>query len=194
MAFRFGEFVLDADARQLRRGGKPIPLTPKLFALLMLLIDSRPRVLSKGDLMQRLWPDVIVEEANVRNLAAELRRALRDDDRNPRFIRTVHRVGYAFIADVVEDSPATQQTVAVLTGGDRTFFVPMGKTVLGRAADCAVYLDAHFVSRHHAAITIDAEDATIEDLGSKNGTWIKRPADRGAGRLAGRRHDPGRER
>lgn len=172
MALRFGEFVVDWGARQLRRGSEVVPLTPKEFELLRLLIDERPRVVAKRELMDRLWPDAIVEEANIRNLAAEVRGALHDDDRAPRYIRTVHRVGYAFIADAIEDANLDQQTRAALIGNDRVFVLMSGRTVIGKGSGCALPLLGHGVSRQHAAITITADGAAIEDLASKNGTFV----------------------
>src|SRR4051794_6777170 len=96
MAIRFDEFVLDAGTRQLTLRGDAIPLSPKALQLLQVLIDESPRVVSKEEIIERLWPDVTVEEANVRNLIAEVRPALSDDDRAPKYIRTAHRFGYAF--------------------------------------------------------------------------------------------------
>src|SRR5262245_44006549 len=99
MRVRFGSFVLDSDTRELLSGGAPRPLSTKALQLLLLLVEQRPRALSKTELYQHLWPTSFVVDANLVNLMAEVREALGDHPREPRFIRTVHRFGYAFCAD-----------------------------------------------------------------------------------------------
>ena len=94
MQICFEECQFDDEARRLWRKGEPVHLTPKAFELLRLLIESRPRALSKDELRGELWPDVVVDEANLKNLVAEIRAALGPVN----VIRTVHRYGYAFEA------------------------------------------------------------------------------------------------
>jgi DNA-binding winged helix-turn-helix (wHTH) protein len=92
----FGRFTVDSDTRQLRRDGRAVHLSPKAFELLLALLAARPRVLSKADLQDRLWPHTFVAEANLSNLVAEVRKAIGDTSRAPRFLRTAHGFGYAF--------------------------------------------------------------------------------------------------
>src|SRR5688572_4073514 len=96
MRVSFGPFVLDSDTRELLRADVPVPLSPKAFELLCLLVAHRPKALAKSDLQERLWPATFVVEKNLANLVGEIRDALGDDPSNPRFVRTVHRFGYAF--------------------------------------------------------------------------------------------------
>ena len=96
MQVSFGEFVLDFESRELRRGVEPVRLSPKALQLLQILVSERPRALSKADLQDRLWPDTFVVEKNLANLISEIREALGEDRLEPRFIRTVPRYGYAF--------------------------------------------------------------------------------------------------
>jgi DNA-binding winged helix-turn-helix (wHTH) protein/Flp pilus assembly protein TadD len=96
MQVSFGDFVLDLDAREVRRGSAPIRLSPKAFQLLDILVTNRPKALSKAELQNRLWPSTFVVEKNLANLIGEIREALGEDAANPRFIRTVPRFGYAF--------------------------------------------------------------------------------------------------
>jgi DNA-binding winged helix-turn-helix (wHTH) protein len=104
--FRFGTFALSTDSRQLlTESGHAIHLEPKAFELLAALLAVRPNAVTKADLMQRLWPDTFVAEANLSNLVADLRQALDDPARAPRFIRTVHGFGYAFAGDARTDAP-----------------------------------------------------------------------------------------
>src|SRR5262245_41907607 len=93
---RFGDCVFDSDRRELRKENKKVPLTPKVFQLLEVLIAERPKALSKATLHERLWPETFVADANLANLVADLRDALGDDAKHPRIIRTVQRFGYAF--------------------------------------------------------------------------------------------------
>jgi eukaryotic-like serine/threonine-protein kinase len=95
----FGEFTLDEDRRQLLRAGVPIPLEPKAYELLTLLLARRPRALSKDQIHQVLWAGTFVSESALAGLIADLRSLLGDDARRPRYIRTVHGFGYAFSGD-----------------------------------------------------------------------------------------------
>jgi DNA-binding winged helix-turn-helix (wHTH) protein/Tol biopolymer transport system component len=98
--YRFGEFTVDVDQRVLLRAGKPLPLTPKAFDTLLLLVESSGRIVEREELKKRLWPDTFVEEANIAFNIQQLRKTLNDDARNPRYIGTVARRGYRFIEDV----------------------------------------------------------------------------------------------
>src|SRR5215475_3410697 len=100
--FRFGDFALDTDQRVLLRDGKPVALTPKVFETLLILVANSGRIVEKDELMNRLWPDTFVEEANLASNIKQLRKSLGDDARQPVFIETVARRGYRFIAPVNE--------------------------------------------------------------------------------------------
>ena len=102
MQVSFGEFVLDLDSRELRRGAEPVRLSPKAFQLLEILVTNRPKALSKADLQDRLWPDTFVVEKNLANLVSEIRQVLGDSPSSG-FIRTVPRYGYAFHETILED-------------------------------------------------------------------------------------------
>src|SRR5437016_14147817 len=97
---RFGEFTVDGDQKVLLRNDSPLPLAPKVFDTLLILLDSRGRIVEKEELMKRLWPDSFVEESNLTFNIQQLRKALGDNARQPRFIETVARRGYRFIAEV----------------------------------------------------------------------------------------------
>ena len=100
MRARFGEYTLDTEQRQLLRGDRPLHLTPKAFALLEYLIERQPRVLTKSQILEHVWPATFVTEANLASLVKEIRKALGDEAEAPRFIRTVRGFGYGFGADV----------------------------------------------------------------------------------------------
>ena len=171
----FDPFTLDVETRQLLRGSaaEAVHLSPKAFDLLCVLVDSRPRAIAKKELHERLWPSTYVSEATLSSLINELRAALGERGREARFIRTVHGFGYSFIATATEAGAAAPSRSAcwVVVGG-REQLLGEGEHVLGRDASAAVTLNSSSVSRRHARIIISGEVATLEDLGSKNGTCV----------------------
>lgn len=177
MRIRFGDFVVDRETRQLERNGVPVRLSPKAFQLLEILLEHRPRALSKKELMDALWPKVFVEEENLKARIAEVRSTLGDTERERRYIRTVQRFGYAFEATAwEEDSPQRptrpQDRLYWLHYRDQTLAITSGETYLGRDPECGIWIDAPGVSRQHARIIVSPSGVTLEDLGSKNGTWV----------------------
>ena len=173
MTVSFGDLTLDTDTRQIRRGAVEVHISPKAFELLTALVDARPRALSKADLHERLWPDTFVTESNLAGLVAEIRRAIGDDARTPRFVRTVQRFGYAFAGDVTLGSSTPVVAVRCwLVYGDRQWTLPDGEHVLGRGQEPGA-IDSDTVSRRHARILVSTGQATIEDLQSKNGTFVR---------------------
>lgn len=100
--YRFGPFTLDTERRRLFRLGEAITVPPKALDVLHLLLDNRGRTVDKGDLMSRVWPDAVVEEANLTQSVFVLRRALGDEPSDPRYISTVARRGYRFVGSVSE--------------------------------------------------------------------------------------------
>jgi len=173
----FETFLLDSDTRELLRDGRSVPLSPKAFDLLSILVASRPKAIAKNDLLERLWPATFVVEKNLANLVSEIRDALGDDPARPRFIRTVHRFGYAF-----RETPARTGSGSPETGGGPVSFlvkwvngrvtIDEGEHVLGRDPDVEIFLNSPGVSRRHARIRVSSGRAAIEDLGSKNGTFV----------------------
>ena len=119
--YRFGEFAIDLEQRVLLRRKQPVPLTPKVFDTLLVLVERHGRIVSKDELMNRLWPDSFVEDSNLIFNVQQLRKALGDDARNPMFIETIARRGYRFIADVEEcltDEAAVPSNVKVRSAHD----------------------------------------------------------------------------
>jgi DNA-binding winged helix-turn-helix (wHTH) protein len=173
---RFGDVEFDSESRQIRRTGSEVHVSVKAFDLLTLLLERRPRPVSKSEIRERLWSDTFVSDANLPTLIAEIRGAIGDNGKRPRFVRTLHRIGYAFQGDVVDLAtptlPATEHVAAWLIGHIGRIGLNRGENVLGRHGDGIVILDSATVSRHHARITVDDRGAAIEDLGSKNGTYV----------------------
>jgi len=110
--YKFDPFVLDVEERVLLCDGRPVPLTPKVFETLLLLVQNQGCVVSKQKILDTLWPDVFVEESNITFNITMLRKVLGDTKREHLYIETVQRRGYRFIAHLEEpldSSVATSQ-------------------------------------------------------------------------------------
>jgi DNA-binding winged helix-turn-helix (wHTH) protein len=181
VTYRFGPFRLLPHARRLERDGSPITLTPKAFELLVALVVHRERALSKDEIMSLVWPGSIVEEANLAQQVLLLRRALADAGD---YVATIPRFGYRFTAEVVEEtsgSPAFASSPHCLVWDGREYPIREGITVIGRGDDADLQIPLPSLSRHHARILVRGLEATIEDLGSRHGSWrgtlpVKEPA------------------
>jgi DNA-binding winged helix-turn-helix (wHTH) protein len=177
MRYVFGRCRLDTSSRDLTRDGVAVHLSPKAFELLRLLIEARPRVMTKAELMEQLWPDAFVVEANLPVLVGEVRSAIGDQASVAGLLKTHHGVGYSFVADVREARPDVDVTapgpVLVLRVGSRRIVLGPGITTVGRDHDGDVYLNDPSVSRVHARIVVEDGVATVEDLKSKNGTSVQ---------------------
>ena len=181
MSVGFDRFVLDTKARRLLSGGEDVHLSPKAFDLLALLVETRPAVVEKTAIRKHLWPGIHVGDASLSNLIAEIRAALGTSRADASLIRTVHGVGYAFAGDIRADAGTKPARADARRSGcwlvleGQTIALGAGHNLIGRDATCTVWIDAHEVSRRHARIDVgDAMDAraSIEDLGSTNGTYV----------------------
>jgi DNA-binding winged helix-turn-helix (wHTH) protein len=166
MRLEFDSIAIDFDRRQLSRGGAEVHLSGKAFALLELLVQRRPNAVRRAEIIDHVWPDTFVSSSNVATLAQEIRDALGDDARRPRFLRTIFGYGYAFIGEEEQAPPVPLRLVC----GAVEIVLAQRETILGRrtpvlATDAAI-------SREHAKIVVNAQRASIEDLGSKNGTYV----------------------
>jgi DNA-binding winged helix-turn-helix (wHTH) protein len=177
MRYTFTDCRLDTASRELTVKDTSVHLSPKAFELLCLLIKERPRVVPKGELMNALWPDTFVVDANLPVIVGELRSALGDRASGTSAIKTHHGIGYSFVADVREKrsaaasaGPASVRWVLRLDG--RRIALGQGLNKVGRDENCEAYLNHASVSRHHARLTVHGDRVTVEDLGSKNGTRV----------------------
>ena len=180
MVIRFGDCVLDRDARALVRDGFTVHLTPKAFDLLSLLLSERPRALKKADILDRVWPGTFVTDASLTRTIHEIRDAIGDEDSTT--IRTIHGHGYAFAANVVEQAANSAGSGSAVA--DRPIFgwllvgvhaVPLreGIATIGRDPKTTVPLQTAQSSWHHARLEVSADHVRLEDLGSKNGTLVR---------------------
>jgi DNA-binding winged helix-turn-helix (wHTH) protein len=179
MRIRFGECVFDAPARVLTRGGEPVALSPRAFDLLQLLLERRPQVVPQAELRDRLWPETLVAYTSLARLVTEVRQAIGDSSRKPRLVRTVYGRGYAWSGEAVDEISGCS-----LFWADRLIPLLEGENVIGRDDDCHVHVESAKVSRHHARIVVTDGQAVLEDLGSKNGTYLGSTAVKTAARLS----------
>jgi DNA-binding winged helix-turn-helix (wHTH) protein len=179
MRIRFDRFTFDSDTRELLDAGRRVHVSPKAFDVLHVLLERRPSVVTKTELQDRVWPGTFVGDANLSVVIADIRQALGDDSKDSAFIRTVHRVGYAFCGDAVdlgashrpiETSPYRRCWVA---WNGKTFQLSEGENIVGRDPRSGVWIDASGVSKRHARILVSPDGATLDDLDSSNGTFVR---------------------
>jgi DNA-binding winged helix-turn-helix (wHTH) protein len=176
---QFDRFIIDSESRQLLSESGEIHLSTKAFDLLWTLLERRPNVVDKADLQRRIWLDTHVVDANLNVLIGEIRRALGDSPKDAKFVRTVHKVGFAFSGVAREAAetrrPPARELLCWIVSRGKTFPLSEGDNVIGRDPRCGVWLDAPGVSRRHASIRIDEANrrVTVQDLGSTNGTFVR---------------------
>ena len=117
MIYSFDACTLDVAGHELSRAGRRVPVERQVFSVLLYLIQQRARVVPKRELLDRLWEGTCVSEAALSYSIAALRRATGDDGRAQRIVRTHHRVGYRFVAQVSEH---TSPRKSEWRGGERT--------------------------------------------------------------------------
>jgi DNA-binding winged helix-turn-helix (wHTH) protein len=175
---RFADNAFDTEARRVFRSGQEVHLSPKAFDTLTLLVERRGRVVSKKELLDLIWPNVFVSEASLARVVTELRQVLGDDPRSPAIIRTVHGYGYEFKAEVTEEESKRSENVTastvtcVLISHDRVFPLRDGEHIAGREPALSIWLDSPKVTWRHARLAVLGQRTTIEDLASKNGTYV----------------------
>ena len=130
-AFEFGPFQLQTRERLLLRNGEEVPLTPKLFDALLVLVENGGRIVEKNELLEKVWPDSMVEEGTLTKTVSMLRKILGDEGAQS-YIETIPRRGYRFVAEVREvsneaaDLPpqGDDQAAAAVAGGLESVLPP----------------------------------------------------------------------
>jgi len=179
MRASFEGCVFDDERREVTRAGQPVPLSPKAFALLEILVRNAPRAVSKQEIHRELWPDTFVSETSLANLVVDLRAALGDAARSARIVRTLPRFGYAFCADASIEGRAREPGTPEpgvehrLLWARREIALEAGPNLIGRDHSATVWIKDESVSRRHARVVVDEKGAMLEDLGSKNGTFLQ---------------------
>jgi len=168
---RFVDFLLDTDRRELSRGGAPVPLRPKVLQLLEVLIEHRPKAMSQEELVDYLWPKTFVDKNSLHKLIYQLRESLGDDGQT--IIRTVYGFGFSFAVTATDEAPGVLRSRCQIVIGESEFNLREGENIVGRERDAQVRIEAPSISRHHARILVSGDQASIEDLQSKNGTCVR---------------------
>ena len=168
----FGDYVLDSRSGDVRRAGLVVELRPKLYALLAYLVEHAGELVAKDQLISAVWRETHVADGSLNRAITELRDALGDDADQPRFIETVPRRGYRFIAEVKRSDATRKLSPFIIIYGERHIALFEGENIVGRTPECEVQIPAGSVSRRHARI-IAADKVSIEDLGSTNGTEVR---------------------
>lgn len=173
--FRLGPWRVDPAACEMRTDGRAIRLRPKVMDLLAAFAARPGEVCTKTELLDAVWPEVVVTEASLSVAVAELREAFGDHPEEPEFIETIPRRGYRLIAPVIRDETDDMRAEAsrfLLTGAGLETILRQGVNLIGRAPEADIRIESSKVSRRHARITVDGDTAVVEDLGSKNGTFV----------------------
>jgi DNA-binding winged helix-turn-helix (wHTH) protein len=174
--FRFAAFELDVAAYALKHRGRPVKLERIPMEVLIFLVQRAGTLVERSDIQAHLWsPDVFIEhEAAINTAVRKIRHALGDDAEAPRFVETVVGKGYRFIALLEERSlpGAAAFPRYALTVGKQEFVLHSRDTVLGRDPSAGIYVDHPSVSRRHARISIESRGPVVQDLGSRNGTFV----------------------
>jgi DNA-binding winged helix-turn-helix (wHTH) protein len=186
---RIGDWRVEPDLGRIARGEEVVQLRPRAMEVLLCLADRAGRLASKQYLIDSVWRTEFVAENVLTHVIAELRRLLGDDADRPSYIETIPRRGYRLIAPVSgleppECLPESDIPRFKLESEDGEHPLVEGENLIGRGPEAAIRIDDSEVSRRHARIVVEGGNATIEDLGSKNGTFLRGNRLRQPARLA----------
>jgi DNA-binding winged helix-turn-helix (wHTH) protein len=189
--FRLGEWLVQPSLNRLVLGQECVQIRPRLMDVLSFLADHHGEVVSKDEIIPAVWTRQYLAESVLSRSVAELRRILGDDARRPQFIETITKRGYRLIASVEligapastvvaperseaprKSSPLSTHTCG-LCWGEQEIPLEEGENVIGRTGDAVVRISSTRVSRRHARIVVTGGRAVLEDLGSKNGTYLR---------------------
>ena len=175
--FHLGEWLVEPTLDRISRDGQIVRLRPRAMDVLICLAIEAGNLASKQTIIDAVWRTEFVSEHALTQVVAELRSALGDDARNPAFIENIPRRGYRLVATVtpVAASVPSARDASLpfkLQSEDGDHPLMQGPNIIGRTGDADISIDRTEVSRCHARILVQGTTATIEDLGSKNGTFL----------------------
>ena len=176
-AFKIGDWEVEPDFNLIKRDGAEVRLEIKVMELLVYLAHQGDRLVTRSELIDGVWGTEFICDNTLTHAVSQLRTALGDDPKDPAFIQTIHRRGYRLVAEVVDlegrspDDVGQPSQFRILTPS-REIQLREGANLIGRAPGVTVRIDSIWVSRHHARVEVELEDAVIEDLGSRNGTFV----------------------
>jgi DNA-binding winged helix-turn-helix (wHTH) protein len=173
-SFDVGGWLVVPSLNRLSRGEETVRLELKLMEVLVHLAERTGQLVSKRELIDAVWKVEVISDGTLTRAIAVLRKALGDESRNPRFIETIPKRGYRFIAPVeFMDSTHSTDLRFKVEVSDGEIPLAEGENLIGRDPEATVRIEMGGVSRRHAMIVVDGAYATLEDLDSKNGTYLR---------------------
>jgi DNA-binding winged helix-turn-helix (wHTH) protein len=183
--FVLGPYVVKPSLGHVERDGSVVRVRPRVMDLLVFFAEHPGIVLPPQRLLDNVWGTRFVTYSALTRTIAELRRAMGDETERPWLLETIPKRGYRLLvnpASIVGTAPGAPPKDAGgddpssprfwVSAGDRSVALPVGTHLLGRDESAALRLDSPWVSRRHAAINVGAGEASIVDLGSRNGTFV----------------------
>ena len=177
-SFRVGDWLVEPMLYRITRDGEAVQLRPRVMGALVCLAEAAGAVVTRQELIDRVWRTEFVTTNALTHVIAELRTAFGDTAERRSYIETIPRRGYRLIATVSPLGPPPPVTKVVsrftlLDDQGTPIELAEGENVIGRSAEAAIRIDTSEVSRRHARIVVEGPVATIEDMGSKNGTFVR---------------------
>ncbi len=191
VAFRLGDLLVEPTLNRLSRGRTRVQIRPRLMDVLSFLAEHQGEVVSKDTILAAVWVRPFLAESVLSRSIAELRQILGDDAAHPRFIETITKRGYRLVAPVERVGQTTSASIPAeqpdlprkpsplgahtcgLCWGEHEIPLEEGENVVGRTSDAVVRISSSRVSRRHARIVVTGGRVVLEDLGSKNGTYLR---------------------
>jgi DNA-binding winged helix-turn-helix (wHTH) protein len=175
--FHLGDWLVEPMLDRMSRGEQVVQLRPRAMDVLACLALQGGELASKRHLIDTVWRTEFVSDHVLTQVIAELRAALGDNARNPSYIENIPRRGYRLVASLTPIESAGPAATGPslpfrLEGEEGDYPLAQGTNLIGRTADAVVLIDRTEVSRCHARIVVEGTAATLEDLGSKNGTYL----------------------
>ena len=176
-SFKLGEWLVEPNLNTISRGNETTRLELKVMELLVFLAHRGSRLITRRETIDGVWGTEFICDNTLTHAISELRSALGDNAREPRFIQTIHRRGYRMLVPVTNlegrelTDPGRPSCYRIVTGA-RIIRLKDGVNLIGRAPEATVHVDSVWVSREHARVTVNDRTATIEDLDSRNGTFV----------------------
>lgn len=162
------------DLNRLSKDGETVQIELKVMEVLVHLAGRPGELVSKRQLIDAVWKVEVISDGTLTRAVALLRKALGDDAKRPRYIETIPKRGYRFIAPVelLDGAPSTGLRFK-LEAADGEIRLVEGENLIGRDPSAMIRVNIDGVSRRHAKISVEGSLVTLEDLGSKNGTYLR---------------------
>jgi DNA-binding winged helix-turn-helix (wHTH) protein len=175
--FRLGAWLVEPKLNRISAGETTVQLELRVMQLLVLLASRPGELFSRFEILDSVWRSRFVADNTLTHAVAEIRGALGDDPRRPTYLQTIPKRGYRLIAPVSRLEPVRPPRPGILArfrlvGPDGETVLREGENLIGRAPDSAVPIASVKVSRRHARILVEGGRAVLEDLESKNGTYL----------------------